>query len=126
MYGMDKDADGVVDFAEIQAYEKYKKELLAKANSAEEARLAEKAAREAVRVAPPLLPTSRAHVPCCLVYDDGLQADVCVRARAYVRTCFIRLFIARRRRMRRARPPRWACTATSMVTTWLPSSMRRR
>ena len=38
MYGMDKDADGVVDFAEIQAYEKYKKELLAKANSAEEAR----------------------------------------------------------------------------------------
>jgi len=33
MYGMDKDADGTVDFAEIQAYEKYKAEMYAKAKA---------------------------------------------------------------------------------------------
>ena len=49
MYGMDKDADGVVDFAEIQAYEKYKKDLLDQANAEEAERLAQKAALKAVR-----------------------------------------------------------------------------
>lgn len=46
---MDKDADGVVDFAEIQAYEKYKKDLLTAANAEEAARMAAKAKLQAER-----------------------------------------------------------------------------
>lgn len=50
MYGMDNDGDGMVDFAELQAYEKFKAEKLAEAKAlaaaAEAAKAEAKAANE--------------------------------------------------------------------------------
>ena len=47
MYGMDSDGDGMVDFAELQAYEKFKAEKVAEAKAAAAAAEAAKAAAKA-------------------------------------------------------------------------------